>query len=144
MEPLRLSREIHQAMLAHCLAESPLECCGVLGGKERLATSIFRFRNILASENRYEADPTDIIRAVQELRSRGEEFVAIYHSHPQWQAVPSRTDLDRNGYGELPQIIVGLKTELPEIRAWRYEVNSFEEIRLILEGPVVDAANEPR
>ena len=144
MQPLRITSEIYQAILAHCRGEAPLECCGVVGGKERFATSFFPFCNILASENRYEADPADIIKAVQKLRSRGEEFVAIYHSHPQWKAVPSKTDLERNGYGELPQIIVGLTEDPPEVRAWRYQASSFDEIPLIVEGPAVEATNEGR
>lgn len=137
--PVQLSKAIYRQILDHCVEQSPLECCGVLGGKDRTATSIYRFTNILASENRYEADPNDIIRAVQDLRSRGEEFVAIYHSHPRWKPIPSRTDLERNGYGELPQIIVGLLGEAPEVRAWSYGANSYVEIRLIVSDAVIEA-----
>jgi proteasome lid subunit RPN8/RPN11 len=127
-------------MVEHCRSEAPLECCGVLGGKGRAASSIFRFRNSAASETRYEADPTDVIRAVQELRARGEEFVAIYHSHPRWRAVPSKTDLERNGYGDLPQIIVGLLDEPAEVRAWRLDPDGYAEIPLAIEGGNIVAA----
>src|SRR5690242_10911305 len=98
--PLSIPSHILDAMVAHCVREAPLECCGVLGGKGRFANSIYLFRNILASQNRFEADPKQVIHAIRDLRSHGKEFVAIYHSHPQWRAIPSRTDLERNGYGE--------------------------------------------
>ena len=124
-------------MIEHSRAEAPLECCGVLGGKDRLASSIHRFRNIAASETRFEADPQAIIRAVQELRARGEEFVAIYHSHPRWRAIPSKTDLERNGYGDLPQIIVSLLDDPAEVRAWRLDPESYVEIPLVIVGPDV-------
>jgi proteasome lid subunit RPN8/RPN11 len=120
--------DICTAMVAHCVRESPLECCGVLGGRGMVARSFHPFRNSMRSETRYEADPTDVIRAVQELRSRGEEFVAIYHSHPRWQAVPSQTDLETNYYGDLPRIIVSLLGDTPEVRAWRLTAHSYEEV----------------
>ena len=137
LEPIRVPSDLHQAMIEHSRAEAPLECCGVLGGRDRRASSIFGFRNIAASETRFEADPQAIIRAVQELRARGEEFVAIYHSHPRWRAIPSKTDLERNGYGDLPQIIVGLLDDPPEVRAWRLDPVSYVEIPLVIVGPDV-------
>ena len=139
-EPLRVPHELYQAMIEHSRADAPMECCGVLGGRGRVASTIHRFRNAAASPTRFEADPADVIRAVQELRARGEEFVAIYHSHPQWRAIPSKTDLARNGYGDLPQIIVGLLDEPPEVRAWRLEPSSYDEIPLVVAG----AGVEPR
>ncbi len=135
--PLVVPRTIYDAMLAHCRRESPLECCGVLGGTGRAARTIHPFRNMAASETRFEADPKDVIRAVQELRARGEEFVAIYHSHPQWRAIPSKTDLERNGYGDLPQIIVGLLDDPAEVRAWQLDPASYVEIPLVVVGPDV-------
>jgi proteasome lid subunit RPN8/RPN11 len=138
LEPLVVSAELRRAMIEHCRSEAPLECCGVLGGARRIASSIFRFRNVAASETRFEADPQDVIRAVQGLRARGEEFVAIYHSHPRWRAIPSKTDLERNGYGDLPQIIVGLLDDPPEVRAWRLDPSSFVEIPLIVGEPGVE------
>jgi proteasome lid subunit RPN8/RPN11 len=141
---LSIPTHILNAMLAFCIRESPLECCGVLGGKGRVASSIYFFDNILAAENRFEADPKQVIRAVQELRSRGEEFVAIYHSHPKWRSIPSKTDLERNGYGDLPQIIVGLKDDRPEIRAWRLLADSYDEIPITQSGPVVEEPGADR
>ena len=41
----------------------------------------------------------DLIEAHIALRERGAEILAIYHSHPRWEAVPSKTDLAENHYG---------------------------------------------
>jgi len=137
-EPLKIPADLHDAMVAHCLRESPLECCGVLGGNGREATSFHPFRNSMQSETRYEADPRDVILAVQGLRSRGAEFVAIYHSHPKWQAVPSKTDMETNHYGDLPRIIVSLLGETTEVRAWRLEPEAYEEIPVVVGPPTVE------
>src|SRR5262249_53514232 len=105
---LEIPRVLHDAMVAHCLREAPLECCGLLGGVPPLVSSFHPLRNAEASETRYLADPNDLIKAVVALRERGAEILAIYHSHPRWPAIPSRTDLRENYYGPVPRIIVSL------------------------------------
>jgi [CysO sulfur-carrier protein]-S-L-cysteine hydrolase len=134
--PLEIPAAIHDAMVAHCVREAPLECCGLLGGVAPVVSSFHPMRNASASEVRYDADPRDLIAAVQDLRSRGAEILAIYHSHPRWAAVPSKTDLAENHYGDVPRIIVSLLGEAPEVRVWRLDVDSFEELPwAIAEGP---------
>ena len=115
-------------MIAHCVREAPLECCGLLGGVAPVVSSFHPLRNASASEVRYDADPRDLIAAVQSLRARDAEILAIYHSHPRWAAIPSKTDLAENHYGDLPRIIVSLLGETPETRIWRLDENSYEEL----------------
>jgi proteasome lid subunit RPN8/RPN11 len=126
--PLLIPRAIHDAMVAHCLREAPLECCGLLGGTAKRVSSLHPLRNASASENRYDADPQDLIAAVVELRRREAEIVAIYHSHPRWAAIPSRTDLAENHYGDVPRIIVSLLGPTPDVRIWRLEPDSYQEL----------------
>lgn len=106
----------------------PLECCGLLGGVAPVVSSFHPMRNASASEVRYDADPRDLIEAVQSLRARGAEILAIYHSHPRWAAIPSRTDLAENHYGDVPRIIVSLLGETPDVRVWRLDADSYEEL----------------
>jgi proteasome lid subunit RPN8/RPN11 len=126
--PLEIPQELHDAMVEHCEREAPLECCGILGGRAPRVTSIHPLRNDLKSETRYNADPRDLIAAHITLRQRGADILAIYHSHPRWQAVPSQTDLAENHYGPVPRIIVSLSGEVPEVRVWRLEADSFQEL----------------
>ena len=117
-------------MVDHCLTEKPLECCGILGGRHGHAWEIYKLPNADQSETRYNADPQALIRAVQEMRRNGTEIMAIYHSHPRWQPIPSQTDLKENHYGEVPRIIVGLLKSPPECRVWRFldEPLRYEEL----------------
>lgn len=133
---LEIPRDIHDAMVVHCQREAPLEACGILGGIAPRVSSFHALRNISASEVRYDADPRDLIDAVLALRRRGAEFLAIYHSHPRWAAIPSRTDLRENHYGPLPRIIVSLLGVVPEVRVWRLDSDSYTE----LEWTIVDPA----
>lgn len=115
-------------MVAHCVREAPLECCGILGGVAPLVSSFHPLRNVAVSETRYDADPRELIDAVVSLRARGAEILAIYHSHPRWAPVPSQTDLRENHYGDVPRIIVGLLGPQPEVRVWRLDPDSYVEI----------------
>ena len=126
--PLEIPRDLHDAMVTHCVRESPLECCGILGGTSPRVSSIHPLRNELASETRYFALPSDLFQAHIALRERRADVLAIYHSHPRWEAVPSKTDLRENYYGPCPRIIVSLRGELPEVRVWRLDPDSFHEL----------------
>jgi [CysO sulfur-carrier protein]-S-L-cysteine hydrolase len=125
---LTIPADIHDAMLAHCLMDAPLECCGILGGVSPFVELFYPLANADASETRYNADPRDIIRVMQDLRAREAEILAIYHSHPQWPAVPSKADLALNYYEETPRIIVSLLTTPPVVRVWRLLPDSFTEL----------------
>ena len=126
--PLLIPADIHDAMVAQCVREAPLECCGILGGKSGRVSSFHPLRNDLVSETRYNADPHDLIAAYIELRARAADIMAIYNSHPRWRAVPSKTDLDENHYGPVPRIIVSLIGESPEVRVWQLDPYSFFEL----------------
>lgn len=118
---LRVPRDLYAVVLDHCRAESPIEACGLIGGRDGLATSVYPLRNAEASPKLFTADTRDLIAAHRAIRERGEELAAIYHSHPRWQPVPSRTDLERHANGDVPQWIVSLLDEPPHSRLWRYE-----------------------
>lgn len=137
---LEIPRNFVQAMVEHCRRESPLECCGLLGGVAPRVSSFHPLRNAAASETRYDADPRDLIDAVVALRDRKAEILAIYHSHPKWEAVPSRTDLAENHYGEVPRIIVSLLGDTPTVRIWRLASDSYAELpwREVESDPAAD------
>jgi [CysO sulfur-carrier protein]-S-L-cysteine hydrolase len=139
--PLEIPRDLHDAMVAHCVRESPLESCGILGGVSPRVSSLHPLHNELASETRYNAAPQDLIEAHIALRQRDADILAIYHSHPQWQAVPSKTDLDLNHYGPVPRIIVSLSGQLPEVRVWRLDAHSFQELPWRIVEPEADGTS---
>jgi proteasome lid subunit RPN8/RPN11 len=125
---LLVPTDIHHAMIDHCRQEAPVEACGLLGGVGYQVSSFHPLRNVRASATRYEADPQDLVTAVVWLREHRGEILAIYHSHPDWTAIPSRTDLETNYYGEVPRIIVSLRSDPPDVRIWRLYPNAYQEL----------------
>ena len=119
---LKIARRVMDDLIAHARAEAPMECCGLLAGKDGLIDESIRTRNIRASEVAYEIDPVEHIAARKRLRTRGRSILGAYHSHPRSAAVPSPTDIAEAYYdNEFVYVIVSLQRELPEVHAYRVE-----------------------
>ena len=136
--PLRIPSALHRRMVEHCRSEAPLEACGLLIGRPHEIRTIEPLRNQLASATRYQADASDLIAAIRRMRNCGDAIVAIYHSHPSSPAVPSRTDLLENHYGDVPRIIVSLLAEPPAVLAWTLTADSYREVPIEV-GPDVES-----
>lgn len=96
-------------MFAHARASSPAECCGLVGGRGRVASNVYRLRNIARDAlNTYEAAPEELFAAQREMRARGEELLGIYHSHPRSaDPAPSATDVRLAFYPSAIYFIIG-------------------------------------
>jgi proteasome lid subunit RPN8/RPN11 len=125
--------EIHE----QTAAEAPRECCGLLGGVRRESTYLARSRYPLHNqsaqpETQFFAAPEDLFPAMRQMRERGEDLVAIYHSHPRGPARPSETDLALAFYPEAFLIIVTL-SPIPGLRAFRLSGNDAIEVEVVTE-----------
>jgi proteasome lid subunit RPN8/RPN11 len=119
---IRLPREHLNEIFAHAHESEPAECCGLIGGtKDEWARSIYRLRNIARDERvSYEAAPEELFAAQREMRQRGEQLIAIYHSHPRaTDPEPSDTDVRMAYYPSATYLIVGLAGTEPALRAFR-------------------------
>ena len=106
----------------HAREAAPHECCGLIGGTaDGKAKTIYRTRNIAAEPLvSYEAAPEDLFAAQRKMRERGEQLIAIYHSHPRAKdPEPSPTDIRLAYYPSAVYFIVGLGQTEPCLRAFR-------------------------
>lgn len=111
-----------QQIIEHAREAAPNECCGLIGGTdEKVATTIYRTRNTaLDPLVTYEAAPEDLFAAQRQMRERGEQLIAIYHSHPRAaNPEPSTTDVRLAYYPSAVYLIVGLGNDEPCVRAFR-------------------------
>jgi [CysO sulfur-carrier protein]-S-L-cysteine hydrolase len=109
-------------IFANARAADPEECCGLIGGSEHShASSIYTLRNVAADKIvSYEAAPEDLFAAQRQMRDRGEQLIAIYHSHPRSaEPVPSETDVRLAFYPRAIYFIIGLGGAQPVMRAFR-------------------------
>ncbi|MEX2080981.1 MAG: M67 family metallopeptidase [Dehalococcoidia bacterium] len=90
---IRLRQEHLDAMIAHALRDAPMECCGMLAGREGLVTTVVPMRNAEESPYRFRIDGLEQKRAEETLDERGESILGFYHSHTGSEARPSATDI---------------------------------------------------
>ncbi len=109
-------------MFAQANAELPNECCGLLAGvvdAGGVGRVVWRYplTNAAASPVEYLSDAKEMFAAMRDMRKRGIDVIAVYHSHPTSEAVPSKTDLARNYSPEVVNLIISLQDGTPSMRA---------------------------
>lgn len=119
MADLIISRRILDDIVAHARALAPHECCGLLAGTNKTVTTVYRIKNIVASEGAehlssfdpakvahlqrlspaeraeiaFVMDMQDFSAAKKDIRHKGLDLQVVYHSHPHDPARPSVTDI---------------------------------------------------
>jgi len=116
-----LRREHLAAIISHASQTAPDECCGLIGSANGAkSNSIYQLRNVGPDPERaYEAAPEELFAAQRQMRERGEDLLAIYHSHPRSNnPTPSETDVRLAYYPAATYLIIGLGGEQPVVQAF--------------------------
>ena len=136
---IRLRREHLTAIVEHARETTPAECCGLVGSdSQNLSRTIYRLKNLSTQpEQGYEAAPEELFAAQRDMRERGEQLLAIYHSHP--RAIlpsPSETDVRLAYYPSAMYLIVGLAGTEPVVKA--FKISERERSWIEVEYQLVD------
>jgi proteasome lid subunit RPN8/RPN11 len=128
---LRIPQTIIDAMIAHAQKEFPLEACGILGGTDGVVSTHYPMANIDQSNEHFTMEPKEQFAVVKDLRAKGIEMLAIYHSHPETPARPSEEDIRLALTPGVSYVIVSLAGAAPDVKSFRIEngVVTPEEIK---------------
>ncbi|UCD35428.1 MAG: M67 family metallopeptidase [Nitrospiraceae bacterium] len=101
---MKITRETLDQIHSHALQEYPLECCGIVTGTAAGQT-VHRCRNIQnrlhgedpgrhprGAQIAYAIDRQEFDGIISSAREKGEEVIALYHSHPDHGAYFSEED----------------------------------------------------
>lgn len=119
---LALEKKYVEEIVAHAREDAPIECCGIIAGRDGRAIKLFRAVNAEASPYRYNVEPNDLFRIHREIEGSGWDLLAIYHSHTQSDAgaYPSTTDIQLAAWPEAYHVILSLADDAnPVLRAFR-------------------------
>jgi len=137
---VRISQALLDEIVEHARAEAPNECCGMIATQDGVAVAVHRARNAAASPLRYEMDGMEQYKIQTEIEDGGYELGAIYHSHTRSDPEPSQTDINLAFYPDALYVIVGVKGEEPDVRAWRIVDGAVSETALeVQDGTHADA-----
>ena len=134
---LLIPRSHYEAMVSQAKTELPNECCGLLAGvvegaepeKMKVGRALARYPlvNNAASPREYLANDRTLFDAYRDMRDRGLDLLAVYHSHPVSEPVPSKKDLEQNYFEGIVHLIISLKADEPVMRGWWLGESDYRE-----------------
>lgn len=138
MKNIQFSPDSLHTIKQHLENAFPNEGCGFLFGREDDAKREIIEAEIVTNskagdqQRRFEIHPLDYLKAERYAMESGLTFLGIYHSHPQYPAIPSIHDLKQAvPYFSYPIISV-MDGEVDHIRSWHLtETGEFEEENII-------------
>ena len=129
--PVTLPRPLVNQLLTEAQQHPGVEVCGLVG-KGPNSTRCYPIANRAdnpASE--FLLDAEQQIDAMRQMRERGEELYAIYHSHPDGPALPSATDQRLAAYPGVLYLIISLGTTgVLEMRGFQLSSERIDEVAL--------------
>jgi len=130
---IKIPKPIYDTMIEHARKEAPLECCGILAGKDGTVQRAFELKNEEKSPVRYSMSPQDQLKVFEEMEKESLDMVAIYHSHTHTIPFPSETDVRLAFYPEVASVIISLMEERPIVKAFKIREDAIylEEIEVI-------------
>ena len=117
---------VRAELVAHAEEEAPNEACGLVAFRDGVAERYLPGDNALGSPYRFELrprDPSDFF-----LEDEG-YVLAVFHSHPQSDPRPSRTDVENIGLWEGRPYLI-LRADTGELAAWRIADGGVEAVAL--------------
>jgi proteasome lid subunit RPN8/RPN11 len=127
-----LPAAMRDEIVAHARQEAPRECCGIIAGADGRLTALHRMTNTYEGVDFYRIDDEELFKLYMELEGRGEEFAAIYHSHPVSVAYPSARDVQYAAWQDPVYLICSLEhPEAPVIRAFRIADETITELAIV-------------
>lgn len=131
---MRITRSLIDQIVAHAREDAPNECCGMIGGADGRAATIYRATNAEASPLRYSIDAKEQFDLMRRIEDAGEELVGIYHSHTRSPAYPSQTDVNLAGWPDAVYLIVSLQDpEAPQVRGFWIRDSGISDAELHVE-----------
>jgi proteasome lid subunit RPN8/RPN11 len=137
---LRLTGEQYRRIVGHCYDGLPYEACGLLAGQVTgneeptgVVTAVYPCANSEGSARTYTVDSRDLIKALRDAESRGDQLVGVFHSHTHTDAYPSPTDVEQAMEPGWIYVIVSLRDGGPVLRAYRIRAGQIAECQVVLD-----------
>ena len=117
-------------MIGHTYDGYPLEACGLLVGTADRVHRFVACSNEAASARIYSIPGRELLRAERQAEADGFEIIGVFHSHTHSEPYPSPTDVEQAPDPAWHYVIVSLKREAPETRAYRIIDGTISEERV--------------
>ena len=125
---IKIRKDIYEEIVSHSKGNAPNESCGILAGKDRTVTKLYKMTNTESSPVSFLMDPKEQLSVMKDMRASSLDMLGIYHSHPSTNAHPSAKDLDMAFYDDASYVIVSLQDKnKPVIQSFAVKGGKVEE-----------------
>jgi proteasome lid subunit RPN8/RPN11 len=120
---MKISDAQLKEIYAHARETYPYECCGFLIGRFEEGGLVRQVRRA-ANQNsertdRFVISGEEFAQAQFAADEADLEIIGVYHSHPDWPAIPSQTDMD-SAWEEIYYLIASIHDGMPlNTNVWR-------------------------
>ena len=131
---VNLPRHIVNQLLELATNNPHKEICGLISGQNGHAKHCYPTANETTAGNcQFLYDPQQSNAAIQQMRERGEDLFAIYHSHPNMPVIPTIADIKQLAYPEAITLIISLQAAgTLQMRAFFYRDNTLQATNVAL------------
>ncbi|WP_010097607.1 Mov34/MPN/PAD-1 family protein [Ornithinibacillus scapharcae] len=116
-----IPQELYYQLLQNCKDELPYEACGLLTGTQNLIRSIWPLKNELKSSNRFFVHQDQVQKTLETISSLNQQVKAIYHTHPNTEAIPSSIDIANHINQEVGMVIISYKSSEPIMKWYKID-----------------------
>lgn len=127
---MKIKRQVIEQLLTHAKKEAPVEACGYLAAQDGVITSAYGLTNVDQSIEHFSFDPKEQFTVLRDVRAKGLELVAVYHSHPASPARPSVEDIKLAYDANLVYVIVSLADGKEDVKAFHIKDQKEDPVSL--------------
>jgi proteasome lid subunit RPN8/RPN11 len=131
---ISIKRQILDQIIGHAKSDLPNEACGYLAGSEGTVDLGYQLLNVDQSPEHFSFDPAEQFSVAKDIRSKGLQILANYHSHPATPARPSEEDIKLAYDPDISYIIISLADSIPVFKSFKIRDGKVEneEIKIIV------------
>jgi proteasome lid subunit RPN8/RPN11 len=135
MPVLQLTGAHVRDLVEQARTHQPHEACGLLSGRGRQVTRVHPIANVAdAPHVRYQLAPIPCLRVLKAIDAHNEQLLAVYHTHPASDPLPSTADIRAatRHMPHIPQVIISLRGTRPRLSAWAIADGRVEPVEIVL------------
>jgi len=134
-QTISIPRTLANRLLTLAQLTPEVEVCGLISTDTNHQYRVYPIENISGTAHSvFEMHPQQQIDAFRKIRENQQNLFAIFHSHPQSDAIPSNKDIKDAAYRDALNIIISLNTRgVLDMRGYFYQPDRFESVDLVIE-----------
>lgn len=129
-----INTALYNELLNHGKQCLPFEACGFLAGTGDIVKSLWRLQNEWQSDRRFFVSKRNVEAALQKIETAQQEVLAIYHTHPSTNPVPSQYDILHHPDPNVKMVIVSYKEPTATLRGYKISRNHYTECPIFVKS----------